>query len=146
MVFQSTSALTTKPRAPSCSSCLLAVLLPEFAPPAVEHLARDAMPRLAVLEMGQGSPPIVFVTDVGQVMDGLGNPAQFGQGAGEGRTSVCPEQGAQQLGGTNRTHLERTCHTQQVVPVLDDPACVNPVPRQPIENAVVSPLIDAPET
>jgi hypothetical protein len=95
-------------------------------------------------ELAPNEAPVLLVVEVRQQMDGLRNPAQFGQRlAKPGGTAAALER-AHQLDGADRTHLERAGHPQHVIPVASHELAIDAVASEPVQWPVVGAAIEAP--
>jgi hypothetical protein len=76
--------------------------LAEFAAMAVEHVSSQRVASLATVELDQDASSVVLVVEDGEQEDGLGDPADLGDGpARAGGTSSALED-AEQIGGPHR--------------------------------------------
>jgi len=57
-----------------------AVALAQLAALTVEDLAGDSMAGFDAVELGEDAPPVGLVVEVGKQVEGLGDPAEFGDG------------------------------------------------------------------
>ena len=74
-MFHSTRTFTTCPSELSWSSCPLAIALAHFPSPSVEDRPGEAVARFLSVELGEH--PVGFVVDIGEEVQGLGNPAEI---------------------------------------------------------------------
>lgn len=73
-------ALRTSPRAPSWVFLSFAVALAALA---VEHRAGQGVAALGAVEVGEDAPSVGLIVEVCEQVEGLGDPAQFGDRAAE---------------------------------------------------------------
>ena len=56
------------------------VALAQLAPLAVEDLAGESVACFGAVELGEDAPPVGLVVEVGKKVEGLGDPAELGDG------------------------------------------------------------------
>lgn len=61
------------------------VALPELSPLAVEDGPGKGMTAFGAVELGEDPPPVGLVVEIGQQVEGLGDPAEFGERGPERR-------------------------------------------------------------
>jgi len=61
------------------------VALPELSPLAVEDGPGEGMTAFGAVELGEDPPPVGLVVEIGQQVEGLGDPAEFGERGPERR-------------------------------------------------------------
>ena len=78
-------------------------------------------------------------------MQRLDDAAEFGERASQRGRPVLHLQDAHDGAGMDAAQLQRPGQAQHVLPVLGDEVDVDAVARQPVQRAVISALVDAPE-
>ena len=130
-------ALTTRPEGAELILLPLAVALPQLAALAVEDDAGEPVASFAAVELDQDAPAVGLVVDVGQQVERLDDPAELLQCPRQPGRPIVRLKRAHQPAGLHEPQLQRAGQAQQIVPVLGDEACLDPVRRQLVEGAIV---------
>jgi len=86
-----------------------------------------------------------LVVEVGEQIQGLGDPAEFGDGPAERGGPAAALQDAQELGAADGAGGQAAGYPEQVVPVRSDEVGVDLVAGQAVERPVVGGAGGAPE-
>ena len=84
MAFQCTTALRSEAKGAELLLLSLLERTPDFAALAVVNAPAEAMAQFRMVELGQDAPAERSVVNVVKDVDGLGDPADFGQRARQG--------------------------------------------------------------
>ena len=133
MVFQSTTALVTKPRALSWSSWPLSVRLPYFAAPAIADGPNHAA-------------AIGRVVDIVEQVEGLVDASEFHDGACQAGGALASQERAHQFRSLHGAEPERAGDPQHVVPVLLDAPGPGLVTGDVTQGAVVGMRVQSVES
>ncbi len=116
----------------------LAVRLAQFAPAAVANVAGEAVAALAAVELDEDAPPEVLVAAVVEEVNRLWGSADVLERPGEPREMArLAAQRTNELAGGGVSLQQAAGDPEHVVVVLADQACVDLVPGELVQRAVV---------
>src|SRR5215468_10443906 len=111
----------------------------------MKYMSSNAVPSLSAIQLDLDASAIVFVINIVEQIECLGDPAKLGNSSCKCRRSPSPLESLDESRSMNRSHFERSGHAQDIVPVVDDQMHVNPVPCQTIQRAIIGSWVYSPE-
>ncbi len=118
---------------------------PDFAAFAVVNAPAEAMAQFRVVELGQDAPAERRVIDVVQDVDCLGDPADFGERAGQGGWLIFHLKGAHDAGSFEVPEFQRAGEADEIRPVLADQREIDGAFADAVERAVIGFAVDPPQ-
>ncbi len=110
---------------------------PDFAAFAMMDTPAEAVTQFCVVELGQDAPPKGRVVDIMKNVDGLGDPADFGERAGQGSRLVPDLERPHDARRLEMPEFQRAGEADDIRPVFADQREIDGAFAEVVERAVI---------